>query len=603
MVDHQGTTGKVATMSLRTERRVEDGFDGTHPLRTLRHVYAGQGGRLALAAVAFAFKHSPVWVIPALTATVIDIVVQHRPLHQLWVVAAAMAAVIVQNLPTHWLYVWSVSRSVRTVETNLRMALSRRLQELSITYHRRMSAGVLQAKVVRDVENVVESSRQAFDSGMAALVTLVGAVVMTALRVPEFLPVFALAVPAAAGLTMAMRRRIRVRNTQFREQVERMSARVSEMTHLIPITRAHGLEQDELARVGGALVGVREQGVRLDLVNGWFGALSWILLQLLSVGCLIGAGWLAWTGRFGLTAGDVTMLSSYFVALTGAVGSLLAVVPVVTKGLESVRSMGEVLTAPDLERNAGKAPVPRVTGDFRFEGVTFAYPEASEPAVAGLDLHVRAGETVALVGPSGSGKTTVLNLVIGFLQPTGGRILLDGADMAGLDLRQYRRHLAVVPQESILFEGTVRDNVTYGSPDLGDGAVVDALRAANAWDFVAELGGLDGRIGERGAHLSGGQRQRLAIARALVRDPRVLVLDEATSALDTTSEKLVQEATARLMAGRTTFVVAHRLSTVRGADRIAVLRSGHLDELGSHDQLMAAGGHYARMQELTGLVS
>ncbi|HEY3549186.1 MAG TPA: ABC transporter ATP-binding protein [Propionicimonas sp.] len=583
-----------------TAPRFEDAFDGSSPVRTLLRLYSGQRAGLTLATGSFVLKHSPIWVIPALTANVIDVVVQHRPLRELWVVAIAMGVVIAQNLPSHWFYVRMLSRSVRSVETGLRMALCRRLQELSISYHRRMSAGVLQAKVVRDVENVVECSRQTFDSGLAAAVTLVGALVMTAVRVPEFLPVFALSVPAAVGLTRAMRRPMAARNARFRQEVETMSARVSEMTHLIPVTRAHALEQAELDRVGGSLVGLREAGFRLDLVNGWFGALAWITLQLMSVGCLVGAAWLAWSGRFGLTVGDVTMLSAYFVALTGAVTGLLAVVPVLTKGLESVRSMGEVLMAPDLERNVGKSAVPVVTGEFRFEGVRFAYPEAQAPAIEQLTLHVRAGETIALVGPSGSGKSTVLNLVIGFLAPSSGRILLDGQDMAGLDLRQFRRHLAVVPQESIMFEGTVRANVTYGQADMDDDAVRDALRAANALEFVEEMGGLDAMIGERGARLSGGQRQRLAIARALVRDPRVLVLDEATSALDTASERLVQEATTRLMAGRTTFVVAHRLSTIRGADRIAVLRAGRLVEMGSHDELVAARGQYAELEQLAG---
>jgi len=587
-------------MTERVMDHLEDWYDGSHPLRTLRRLYSGQARRLALAAGIFAVKHSPVWVVPALTANVIDLVVEHRPLRSLWLSAAAMAVIIGQNLPMHWLYVRLLSTSVRTVETELRMALSRRLQELSISYHRRTSAGVLQAKIVRDVEAVVESSRSAFDSGMAALTTLLGAVTITALRVPQFLPVFVLAVPVAAGLTVAMRRRIATRNAGFRAQVEAMSARVSEMTHLITVTRAHGLEQRELDRVAGTFLGVREAGIRLDLVNGWFGALAWIALQLMSVSCLIGAAWLAWSGRFGLSAGDVTMLSAYFVSLTGAVTALLAIVPVVSKGLESIRSMGEVLTGTDLERNAGKPTLDAVRGEFRFERVSLVYPEGVEPAVAGLELHVAAGETIALVGPSGSGKSTVLNLVVGFLAPTSGVLRLDGRDMAELDLRSYRRHLAVVPQESILFEGTVRANVTYGNQGLSDEVVVAALRDANAWDFVEDMGGLEATIGERGARLSGGQRQRLAIARALVRDPRVLVLDEATSALDAVSERLVQEATARLMAGRTTFVVAHRLSTIRGADRIAVLRAGRIVEIGSHDELVAAGGAYAEMSRFGG---
>ena len=577
----------------------DDIYDGAHPVRTLVRMFRGQGRRLGVATVSFTLKHSPIWIIPLLTANVIDVVVEHRPLHELWVNAAIMAVLIAQNLPLHQLYVRMLSVSVRTVETNVRMALSRRLQELSIGYHRRVSAGVLQAKIVRDVENVVESSRQAFDSGMAAITTLAGAIVITAIKVPEFLPVYAIAVPAAAALVVSMRRRMSARNAAFRAEVENMSARVSEMTHLIPITRAHALERNELDRMGATLVGVRNAGIRLDVTNGWFGSLSWILMQLLSVACLIGAAWVAWAGKFGMTAGDVTMLSSYFVALTGSVTALMSLTPIITKGLESVKSMSEVLSEPDIERNAGKDVVASVRGEVQLDRVTYAYADApDELAVDGLDLHVRPGETVALVGPSGSGKSTVLNLVIGFLAPSAGRLLLDGRDMAELDLRTYRRFLAVVPQESLLFEGSIRDNVTYGSHELSDDEVLSALRDANAMDFVEQMGGLDAVIGERGARLSGGQRQRLAIARALVRDPRVLVLDEATSALDNASERLVQEALGRLMRGRTTFVVAHRLSTIRGADRIVVMRGGRLVEIGSHAELMAADGAYAELERL-----
>ncbi len=578
---------------------LEDTYQGDRPLRTLVTLFARQRGRLAGGTLAFVIKHSPVWIMPVLTADVIDIVVQHHPLSELWFAAGLMGVLIAVNLPLSQIFIRALSKSVRTVETNLRMALARRLQELSIGYHRRVSPGVLQAKFVRDVENVIEGTRQSIDTGLAAITTLIGAVVITAVRVPEFLVVFALAVPASAALIVAMRSRMTARNQAFRAQVEQMSARVSEMTHLIPITRAHALEADELARIDQSLLGVREAGIRLDVVNGRFGALSWIVFQLLSVLCLVGAAWVAWTETFDVTAGDVVMLSSYFMSLTGSVTALLSLAPTIAKGLESVRSMGEVLTEPDIERNAGKANAGAVEGSFTFEDVTFAYSDApDEHAISGLNLKVHPGETVAFVGPSGSGKSTVLNMVIGFLTPVHGRLLLDGRDMEHLDLRTYRQHLAVVPQESFLFEGSVRANVTYGNDDLGDDAVRTALRDANALGFVEQMGGLDAVIGERGARLSGGQRQRLAIARALIRDPRVLVLDEATSALDTASERLVQEALARLMQGRTTFVVAHRLTTIRGADRIVVMQGGRLVEQGTHEDLVAVDGPYTHLQGL-----
>jgi ATP-binding cassette subfamily B protein len=212
-------------------------------------------------------------------------------------------------------------------------------------------------------------------------------------------------------------------------------------------------------------------------------------------------------------------------------------------------------------------------------------------------LTVQPGETIAFVGPSGAGKSTLLNLLLGFIRPTGGQILLDGVDMDQIDLRSYRAFLSVVPQESLLFDGTVWENVTYGLDSVKPDTVEQALRDAYALDFVRALPhSWDTAIGERGARLSGGQRQRLAIARALVRDPKVLLLDEATSALDSQSEAQVQAALARLMRGRTTFVVAHRLSTIRDADRLVVLDRGHVQELGSHEELVRQGGLYARMR-------
>jgi ATP-binding cassette subfamily B protein len=315
------------------------------------------------------------------------------------------------------------------------------------------------------------------------------------------------------------------------------------------------------------------------------------------VACLAGSALVAYYGWLNITPGTVVMLSAYFSSLTASVTTLLTLTPQIGKGLESVRSIGEVLQAPDLEQNDGKAPVTGVVGRFEFRGVGHTYPESNRPSIVDFDLDVRPGETIALVGGSGAGKSTVLNLVIGFLRPSRGRILLDGVDMESMDLRDYRSWLSVVPQESILFEGSVRENVTYGMTDVPQEAVRAALRDANALEFIDRMPqGLDTVVGERGARLSGGQKQRLAIARALIRDPRVLVLDEATSALDSRSEALVQQALTRLVRGRTVFVVAHRLSTIRNADRIVVLDEGRIVEIGSHAELLRSGGAYAGLQ-------
>lgn len=571
-------------------------YRGENPIRTLGHLFRPDRRRLALAGALFVVKHSPVWLLPLITANIIDVVVTHGSQTTLLVNAGVLLFILAVNLPLHMWYVRCLHGSNRRMGTTVRSALCRRMQQLSIGYHARTSAGVLQAKVVRDVESIEQMVTQTSDQGLGAVLTLIGGLVVIGVEAPAFLPAFLLVVPLMALLLMRLRTRLRRHNESFRREVEQLSSRVGEMTMLIPITRAHGLEGAALGRVDGTLRQVFAAGLSLDLLNGRLASMSWVMFNSLGLLCLTGSALVAYHGWLPISAGDVVMLSAYFTVLTSNTTTLLGLTPVVSKGLESVRSAGEVLQAPDLEHNAGKAPVDEVTGRIDFEGVRFSYDDA-EPAVDDFTLSARPGETIALVGTSGAGKSTVLNLLIGFIRPTGGRILLDGTDMATLDLRSYRRFLSVVPQESILFEGSVRENVTYGLGDFDETMLRQALRDANALDFVRDLPhGLDTVVGERGARLSGGQKQRLAIARALIRDPRVLILDEATSALDNRSEALVQEALARLVHGRTVFVVAHRLSTIRGADRIVAMAGGRLAEVGTHEELLGRGGVYAGLQ-------
>lgn len=578
------------------ESELEHSYSGENPLKTLWYLYQDQRTNLALAFIFFAIKHAPAWVIPLATANIIDVLVYKQPLQNLWWNAGLLIFVTLQNFPVNLLYVRYLAFAYRNVEFRLRSALVERMQQLSMGFYLKTNAGALQTKVIRDVENIEGMVRNAADGGFAAINSLLGAVIITAIRIPEFLPFFLFLGPIIAIVIIKLRKTMNERNEAFRGEVEEMSARVNEMTTLIPITRAHGLEASALRQMYDSFSNVRRAGLSLDAFNARFQAAAWVIFQMANVCCLVVAAYCSYQGYFGVSTGDVVLLSAYFGQLIGSVILLSSLAPFIAKGLASVKSLGEVLESPDLESNSGKKKVDVVEGRVEFREVSMMYPGASTWALDSINMKAEPGKVVALVGPSGSGKSTFINLVIGFLRPSRGQIFLDGQLMSTLDMRTVRKFVSMVPQESVLFDGSVRENVTYGIENVTEARLVTALKDANAWEFVNQLPeGIETVVGERGARISGGQKQRLAIARALIRNPRILILDEATSALDSESEKLIQEALAKLMKDRTTFVVAHRLSTIMRADEILVLNQGELVEHGTHQQLLAKNGLYYRL--------
>jgi len=577
---------------------LEHRYEGESPIRTLFYLFEEQKLRVLLAFIFFSIKHSPTWIMPLLTANTIDLIASHKSLSKLVINIVILAIVTLQNWPMNLLYVKFQSKAIREVENRLRSALVERMQQLTMGFYLKSNAGVLQTKVVRDVESIEQMVRNLSDGGSAAINGIIGAIVITAIKVPIFLPFFIVLAPLIAILISKLRFTLRSRNEEFRGEIENMSARVNEMTSLMPITRAHGLEESALQTMNDSFGNVKRAGFKLDIFNAKFGALSWVTFQMANVLCLAAASYCALRGKFGVTIGDVVLLTAFFGQLIGSVILLTSLMPTIAKGFASIRSLGEALESPDIEENANKPQISHVDGAVDFKKVQFKYPQGNRNAISHLTVSIKPGEMIALVGPSGSGKSTLINLVIGFLRPQSGTISIDGHDLSKFDLRTFRRFISVVPQESVLFEGSVRDNITYGLGSVSDQRVTEALQAANALDFVKDLPeGTNTLVGERGARISGGQKQRLAIARALIRNPKILILDEATSALDSESESAIQQALETLMQDRTTFVVAHRLSTVQKADLIIVLDKGELVESGRHSDLVGAGGLYQRLYD------
>ncbi len=545
-------------------------------------------------------KAAPVYVIPVLTAEVVNMITDgslapETFFNRLYWILGVGVVLIAQNVPTHVYYVWLLSVPCRDVERKLRSALCIRFQHLSIPYHTSTKLGELQNKVTRDVEGIENMTRMLLDTTPGIVYTLLTAVAVTLYKAPWFVLFYVAVVPLAVMLFIAIRKSMVQRNRDFRRSIEEMSGKVTEMIRLIPITRAHHVEELELNRVNERLDKIRQSGLRVDYINSVFGSINWVLLMLFNLVTLVLIAILYKKDVLHIGIGDIGLLTGYFGTITTTVLHAMNCFPAITKGLESVKSIGEVLECPDIELNNDKPCITEVKGDFRFDKISFRYPGSETAALHDFDLHVSPGETVAFVGPSGAGKSTVANLVIGFIRPCEGRILLDGRDMNELDLRSYRTFISVVTQETLLFDGTIRENICYGV-NPNEFELMDAIRDADLLTLIESLPeGLNTRVREGGSRFSGGQKQRIAIARALLRDPRVLILDEATSALDVDSEAQIKAALDRLVKGRTTFVIAHRLSTVRSADRIVVMDKGRIAEIGKHDELVAQGGIYAEM--------
>ena len=538
--------------------------------------------------------------MPLAVGMIIDALTQGGPgaFKKICWIAAGYFLLLLQNPLVHTWFVRLMSGALRHMQFNLRSALVERLQQLCISFYEEKQAGTLQAKLLRDVDAIDGLCRHLMHTGLNGLLVILYVSVIALVKQPLLALYFLVTVPAGVALLKLFDRRFREQYQAMRVETEQMNARVGEMLQMLPVTRAHGLETTETRGVRMVFERIRERGLQVDTLTEFFASSSWFTFMCFQLACLVFSGWLVVQHR--ITVGDAVMYHTFFGMLIGAVQQFLSVFPAMAQGADAIRSLGEVLEAEPVERNAGKPAAPHpLQGEIRFEQVDFSYLGGREVALKAISLTIAAGETVAFVGESGAGKSTLVQLAIGLRQPVAGSVKLDGRDLREMDLRTYRRQIGVVPQTTLLFNGTLRENITYGLEAVSDATLWEILAGANLAEFVRGLPlQLNTPLGEGGARLSGGQRQRLAIARALVRNPRLVILDEATSALDTESERLVQEAMERLTQGRTTLIVAHRFSTIRHAHRIVVMQRGRIVEQGSYAELMAQSGHFYRLARL-----
>ncbi|MEP6620667.1 MAG: ABC transporter ATP-binding protein [bacterium] len=536
------------------------------------------------------------FVLPSSSKWLMDEVIAKHRVDLLLPLALAAGAATLINAITSFALSQVVSVAAQRAISELREEVQAHLVRLPVRYFDSTKSGVLISRVMNDPEGI----RNLVGTGLIQLVGgLISAVValvvlfwlnwQLTLGTVVFLAIF------ATSMSVAFRKL----RPLFRERsviTADITGRLAETIGGIRVIKVYTAEERErvifaggvnrlFKNVAATITGTSATTAMSTAVVGCIGVLLMIFGgRAVLAGTMTVGGLIMYLIFIGLVTFPLVQIASIGTQLTEALA-----------GLDRIRELKDMATED--QEDAHKATVPVVRGDVRFENVWFEY-ETDVPVLKGVNFDVAAGTTTALVGSSGSGKSTLISLVMAFARPQQGRILLDGADLDGLKLHDYRSHLGVVMQDNFLFDGTVRDNIAFTRPDATDAQVLEVALIANVDEFVRGFPDkYDTIVGERGVKLSGGQRQRVAIARAILADPRILILDEATSSLDSESEQMIQEGLRRLRAGRTTFVIAHRLSTITSADQILVLEHGEIVERGTHRELIQHSGRYRDLYE------
>lgn len=477
------------------------------------------------------------------------------------------------------------------VVADLRKRVYRHLHRQSLSFFSNHRTGDLTSRLTNDVGAVRSAVTQALSDLLTQSLSLLGSVVLMVVLNWRLSLIVFLVVPVVTGLAVYVGRKIRALARDVQDRLADTTAVAEEALTAVRVVKAFARSGYEVSRYEDAIEKLFETSRFRVLVSSLFSAVVGLLFFAVLVGVFWYGGMEVLAGR--LTVGDLVAFVFYAFNIARSVGGMSRLYTTFNSAAGATERLFELLNAtPDLQDAPDALSLPRLEGHVRFEHVTFAYEEG-RPVLREIDLNVPAGETVALVGPSGAGKSTLVSLLPRFYDPQEGRVTVDGYDLRTVTRQSLRNQIASVSQEVNLFNTSIGENIRYGRLDASDEAVADAARAANAHDFIVDLpDGYEAEVGERGVKLSGGQCQRIAIARALLRDARLLLLDEATSSLDSASEALVQEALERLMEGRTTFIIAHRLSTVQDADRIFVLDEGRIVQTGIHETLTQEEGLY-----------
>jgi ATP-binding cassette subfamily B protein len=572
--------------------------------------------RMLAALVALGISSSLMLTFPQLAGSLVDSALtgqeSHRRFALPWqgnlnAVAATCAVVLAFHALFGFVQAYLFNEVGARGLTDLRRDTYGRLIRLPLAFFAGRRVGELSGRLTADLSQIQETLAMAIPQFLRQIAILVGGVVLIALTSMRLTLVMLATLPPMIAIAVAFGRRIRRNAREGQDRLGESNVVVEETLQGVATVKAFTSEAHEGTRYGSALQafltvalrGARYRGMFVSfIVFGLFGGIVivlWYGAYLVKQGVEQGAA-------NGLSGGELTQFMLYTVFVAGAMGSFAELYSQMLRTLGATQRVRELLREPAEEVDtAGTVPGPRLRGEVAFEDVTFAYQSRKEVTVLrGLSLAARPGERIALVGPSGAGKSTTVAILLRFYDPDGGRVLVDGRDAREYPLHELRGQIAVVPQDVLLFGGTIAENIAYGRRGATEEEIIEAARQANADGFICSFPeGYKTLVGERGVQLSGGQRQRVAIARAILKNPAILVLDEATSSLDAESEGLVQQALDRLMEGRTSLVIAHRLATVRKADRIFVMRDGRVVESGTHDELIAQdGGLYKMLSEM-----